>query len=315
MITILSWVSILIILYLLSLYSYLLFHSLAELFSIIVACGIFMIAWNSRKFLDNNYLMLLGVAYLFIGGLDMLPVLSYKGMGVFKGYDANLPTQLWIGARYLESISLLVAPFFLSRDMDIKYVVISYSAVFSVLIISIFGNIFPDCFIEESGLTQFKKISEYVISLILIGGILLLFQKRAKFDEKIFRLLIISIILTVCGELIFTFYASVYGFSNLIGHFFKIVSFYLIYKAIIETGLEKPYSLLFRNLKKSEEALRKERNKLKEALEHVKLLSGLLPICSHCKRIVTIGETGSRSNHTSTIIPRHSLHTAYAPIA
>ena len=35
-------------LYLLSLYSYLLFHSLAEIFSIVVGCGLFLVAWNVR---------------------------------------------------------------------------------------------------------------------------------------------------------------------------------------------------------------------------------------------------------------------------
>jgi len=49
-------------LYLTSLYSYLLFHSLAEIFSIVIACGIFMIVWNSRRFLDNNYLLFIGIA-------------------------------------------------------------------------------------------------------------------------------------------------------------------------------------------------------------------------------------------------------------
>ncbi|MHC4459475.1 MAG: MASE3 domain-containing protein, partial [Planctomycetota bacterium] len=53
-------------LYLTSLYSYLLFHSLAEIFSIVVACGIFMLAWNSRRFLENTYLLFIGIAYLFI---------------------------------------------------------------------------------------------------------------------------------------------------------------------------------------------------------------------------------------------------------
>jgi hypothetical protein len=57
-------------LYLMSLYNYLLFHSIAELFSVFVAIGIFMLAWNSRPFLDNSYLLFLGIAYLFIGALD-----------------------------------------------------------------------------------------------------------------------------------------------------------------------------------------------------------------------------------------------------
>jgi len=99
-------------------YNYLLFHGLAEIFSIVIACGIFMLAWNTRRFQDNAYLVLLGIAYLFIGGFDLLHTLAYKGMGVFVEAGANLPTQLWIAARYLESISLLAAPFFCRRRID-----------------------------------------------------------------------------------------------------------------------------------------------------------------------------------------------------
>jgi hypothetical protein len=31
--------------------------------------GVFAIAWNSRRFLENNYLLFLGIAYLFVGAL------------------------------------------------------------------------------------------------------------------------------------------------------------------------------------------------------------------------------------------------------
>ncbi len=40
------------------------------------------------------------------------------------------------------------------------------------------------------------------------------------------------------------------------------MAFYLIYKAIIETGLVEPYGLLFRELKQSEGALREARDGL-----------------------------------------------------
>ncbi len=56
-------------LYIISRPNYLLFHGLAEVFSIIMACGIFMVAWNSRDFMDNNYILFLGIAYLFIAVL------------------------------------------------------------------------------------------------------------------------------------------------------------------------------------------------------------------------------------------------------
>ena len=86
-------------LYLASLYNYLVFHSLVEIFSVVIAGCISVFAWNARRFMENDYLAFLGVAYFFVGGLDLFHTLSYKGMGIFQGYGANLPTQLWIAAR------------------------------------------------------------------------------------------------------------------------------------------------------------------------------------------------------------------------
>jgi PAS domain S-box-containing protein len=257
-------------LYRTSSYSYLLFHSLAEIFSIVVACGIFMIAWNSRRFLDNTYLLFIGIAYLFVGGLDLIHTLAYKGMGVFEGYGTNLPTQLWIAARYVESLSLLIAPLFLRRRLNVNSVFLGYALATSLLLGSIFyWNLFPICFIEGVGLTPFKKISEYVISLVLFASIAILLRKRRQFDASVLRLLVASIILTIVSELAFTFYIHAYGLSNLIGHYLKIISFYFIYKAFIETGLAKPYALLFRNLKQSEEALRESEERFRQLSENV----------------------------------------------
>ncbi len=247
-------------LYLSSLYNYLLFHTLAEIFSIVVACGIFIVAWNSRRILDNNYLLFLGIAFLFIGALDLVHTLGYTGMGIFQGYGTNLPAQLWIATRYMESLSLLIAPLFLVRRLKTDFVLMTYAVVTVLVLGSVFyWHIFPTCFIEGEGLTPFKKISEYIISIILISAITVLFQKRKEFDARVFRLLVASIALTIVSELAFTFYIHAYGFSNLVGHYLKITSFYLIYKAIIETALVRPYDLLFRNLKQSEEAVRKEK--------------------------------------------------------
>jgi len=267
-----AWVFILLGLYLTSLYSFLLFHTLGELFSISVAFGTFMLAWNSRRFIANNYLLFIGIAYLFIGGVDLIHTLAYKGMNIFTGYGSNLPTQLWIATRYMESISLLIAPFFFTRQLNVQNVILVYGLFTACLLGTIFyWGIFPDCFIEGPGLTPFKKISEYVISLILIAAIVFLARKRNEFDVNVFRLIVVSIVITIASELAFTFYISVYGFSNLVGHFLKIISFYLIYKAIIETGLVKPYSLLFRNLKLREAELEislKEKDVLLREVHH-----------------------------------------------
>ncbi|MCK5097273.1 MAG: PAS domain S-box protein, partial [Desulfobacteraceae bacterium] len=241
-------------LYLIRLYNYLLFHSITETFIIIVACVIFILIWNSRKFIDNNYLLLIGIAYLFIAVLELIHTLSYPGMGIFKGYDTNLPTQLWIAGRYMESLSLLIAPLLFSRKIKLNILFITYTFITCLIFLSIFvWNNFPICFIEGLGLTPFKKISEYVICLFFLGAMTFLYQKRKEFKQSVYRLLIASIVLSIASELSFTFYINAYSFSNLAGHYFTIISFYLIYKAIIEIGLIRPHDLLFRNLKQSEE--------------------------------------------------------------
>ena len=255
-------------LYLTGLYNYLLFHSLAEIFSIVVAFGIFVVAWHSRRMLDNNYLLFIGIGYLFVGGLDLSHTLAYKGMGVFQGYGANLSTQLWIAARYVQSLSLFIAPLVLDRKLRFNFVLLCYALVVIILLGSIFyWNIFPVCYVEGIGLTPFKKISEYLISLILVGSIVLLNRKQEEFERDIFRLLVASIIITIGAELAFTFYVSVYGLSNLIGHYFKLISFYLIYRAVVRTGIESPADILFFELKQSEEALKEQSMRLEEMVQ------------------------------------------------
>ena len=244
-------------LYACSLYNYLLFHSIAEVFSVVIAGAIFVIAWNTRQFLANNYLLFLGIAYLFVGGLDLLHTLSYKGIAIFQGYGTDLTTQLWISARFMESLSILAAFLFLKRRLKAGPIFIVYAAICTLLILCIFyWRIFPVCFVEGVGLTPFKKISEYVISFILLSAVALLFTHRAQFDDNVLGWIISSIGFTVLSELALTTYKDAYGLTNLLGHFFKILSFWCIYKALIETGLKKPYALFFKELKQSEEQYR-----------------------------------------------------------
>jgi signal transduction histidine kinase len=250
-------VILLISLYLTSLHSYLLFHSLIELFTIIVAAGIFVIAWNARAYMNNNYLLFLGIASVFVAFLDALHTLAYQGMGVFRGDTANLATQLWIAARYLQSLSWLVAPLLLGRRLRLRLQIGSYVLITGLLVLSIFyWHNFPAAFVAGAGLTAFKKISEYVISLFLMGSIAFLWQKRQEFDAGVARLIVLSLGLTIASEVAFTSYVSVFGEANLIGHFLRLIAWYVLYKAIIETGLLKPYAILLRDLKSSHDQLR-----------------------------------------------------------
>lgn len=279
--------------------NFMFFHIIIELFAILVAFSIFIIALNTYNIAQNSYFMFLGISYGFIGLYDLLHTLAYNGMGIFPGDTANLATQLWVTARYVESISLLLAMVLLFKNIRPAIIVGGHFILAAALLSSVFyWGIFPECFIPGEGLTDFKIYSEYIISLILLLAVYLLYKYRGRFHHKVITLLIAALIFTIISELAFTFYVDVYGMSNVFGHVFKVISFYLIYKAVVETNLKNPYDLLFYQLKQTKDALETTNDKLtNEIIKHKEaetLAKKLNSAVEHSPAIVVI--TDSRGN-------------------
>jgi signal transduction histidine kinase/CheY-like chemotaxis protein len=242
-------------LYFVQWYSYGLFHCLAEIFSIVVACTIFAVFWNARQFLDNAFYLFIGIAYLCVALLDLLHTLSVGEIRAFPGYGTNLGIQLWVTARFLQGLSLIAALSFMRRRIPAGYLFAAYLVLLVAVFTSIFSwDIFPVCFDDATGLTLFKILCEYVICALFLIGLELLILRREEFDPGVFRLLAVSIALTVASELAFTLYQDVTNPANILGHYLKIVSFYLVYRAFVRVGLKEPYALLFRNLQRAKEA-------------------------------------------------------------
>lgn len=243
-------------LYASSFYSFILFHSLIEVVCVVVLLTIFVLAWNTRPFLDNHYILFLGISFLSSASFELVHLFAYKGFGVFPEYDTNLPTQLWIAFRYMFSTSLLIAPFFITRRLNEVVALTLYVFITAVLFEAIFSGVFPDCFIEGKGLTPFKIYSEFIIICILIASLVLLIKKHTLFKAGVFKMLVCSIVSAIAADAFFTRYFSVFDQANLIGHFFLFLSAALIYKAIVVTGLNDPMGIIFRNLERSEERFR-----------------------------------------------------------
>jgi diguanylate cyclase (GGDEF)-like protein/PAS domain S-box-containing protein len=256
-----------IVLYLASLYSYLLFHSVTEVFTVVVMGSIFVLAWNTRRWMENGYFLFIGISFLLVCAIDFLHALSYKGMNVFPGYDANLPTQLWILARYIQSISLLIAPAWLGKRLSPFPVSTAYFAIGVLSLGLIFTGNFPTCYVENVGLTDFKIVSEYIIILILAGSSIPLFNNRKNFEPEVWQSLIVFIALTIAAELAFTTYFGVYDLSNLIGHLLRLFSYLFLYRALLITGLQTPYNLIFRDIKAKEAALQRSETNLQRLFD------------------------------------------------
>ncbi|MBF0542763.1 MAG: hypothetical protein HQK91_15110, partial [Nitrospirae bacterium] len=210
-------------LYLMNRYNFLLFHSFIETMCIIVSIGIFIVTLNSIEFQKDDFFLIIGSAYLFVGIFDFIHMLSYKGMNVFTGLDISLSTQLWIMGRYIESLSFLIASLSFYYKVRFKYLITLISIIFIVSLISIFYlHDFPITFIEGMGLTTFKTYSEYLVCIFLGLSIFIISKNRNKFEYKIFQNLRLFVLMAIIGEYIFSSYKDLYSIENIIGHWFKL---------------------------------------------------------------------------------------------
>ena len=214
--------------------SYLLFHSLSEVFSIAVAAAVFMISWSSRGYLEAKPFVLLGIGYLCVAVIDLFHLLSFQGMSVLANTRDDA-TRLWVAARGLQALVTLV--FVLqARTRRTFPPVLAFAVIGSLTaaaLLSVFWwDVFPICFVQGAGVTPFKRASEYVISAIFAVSIALLARGPDSLTRQERLLLCTSFALTIASELVFTLYVSAYGVQNLIGHYLKIAAFFLAYQAL-----------------------------------------------------------------------------------
>ncbi|MFA7279446.1 MAG: MASE3 domain-containing protein [Sterolibacterium sp.] len=264
---------------------YLLFHTMAELFAIVVSLSIFMLTWTSNRYLANGYLIVLGGAYGAIGIVDVFHTLTFRGMNLFPGVSTNYPTQFWLTARYLEALALVCGPLFIIRKPNFFSVSAGFAAIAFVACVAVMYQLFPATFIDGVGLTPFKIYSEYVIIAMLLLGLILLYRSRHHFEPKIFFLLVVSLWLAVATEFCFTRYAGFYDFINELGHYFRFLSVALAFIAIVLSGVRQPLELIFREMDEQKrkldvvnENLTRSETKLKNQINLLSTLLKNLPV-------------------------------------
>jgi len=235
-------------------------HNLAETFGVVVACSVFMLTWNARNFIDNHYFLFLGIAYLFVGVVDYFHALLFSDVFARQGHGRSI--DLWFASRFLQSFALLIAPFFVSRKTRPWLVFSGFAAASTVLVALALTGAFPDFYRPGAGLTGAKNVSDYLVAGVQLLSIGALWRVRGRFDPDVFLLLVLSILFSIASQLSALLYTDAIEYNSVLGHYLAVVSFYILYKAIVAIGLNRPYDLLFRELKRSEEEIRVARDGL-----------------------------------------------------
>ncbi len=231
--------------------NYLPLHMFAETFSIVISMMVFGVAWNVYSKERPGNIVILACALLAVGLIDFAHMLSFKGMPDFitpSGPEKAI--NLWLSARLIAALALLavaVRPWQPSHNPHIRYYLLAVSLAVAGLVIWLglaYPQAWPHTFIEGKGLTPFKIGAEYtIIAILCVPAVLFYLQSRQKHTYDIASLFAATVI-TILSELSFTLYSDVADIFNLLGHFYKIVAYGFIYRAVFKEGVHEPFRRL-----------------------------------------------------------------------
>jgi Serine phosphatase RsbU, regulator of sigma subunit len=228
--------------------TYLAWHNIFESAAILVSFSIFMVSYYTYDLTNRLRTALFGSVFLAVGLIDFFHMLSYKGMPFFfiENTTSNRPTTFWVLARFIAAIAFLILSFVpsekkakIDRRVYLFPPVILSIAIF--IIVTYIPGFFPAMYIEGAGLTNAKRDIEYFIILLLIlSAIKFLYDYIIKKD-LLAVLICGSLILSVFSEVAFVSYSQVYDIFNYIGHIYKVLSYYLLFRVIFVRNVQQPY--------------------------------------------------------------------------
>ncbi len=235
-------------LYAISGVNFLLFHCLAEAFSIVIAIAVFAIFWNSRELLANGLYLVVGLGCLYAGLLDLIYIFAYPGMSVFPGADGNLALQAKTVAQWYVSLSCVAAFAFRRRKLDPNAALLVYTGLLALALAAIFYfRVFPICYVEGAGFTPFARIGLVISCTAYLASLALLLVHRSEFDANVLRLLAAILSAFFIEDAACAVAVQINGAARAVAHLCQVVALFFVYKAFVEVGLRKPYALLFRS--------------------------------------------------------------------
>ena len=232
--------------------SYLVFHNTAEFFSVMVSLSVFGVGWYTFDQSKDRHALFLASAFLAIGFLDFMHTLGYASMPAFITPNSpNKSTQFWIAARLFSASAFLVSAYVSHRNQSrwlSKTTLMTVALTVSGLVfmgVTFFPSYLPATFVEGVGLTPFKKFSEYLVVFLLLLATAAYWKRMAGTGDRQLIYYMAAFVLCIFSELVFATYKSVFDTYNVVGHIYKVVAFYLIYKGLFATSVKNPYLRLY----------------------------------------------------------------------
>lgn len=232
---------------------YLIIHTIIEFASIIMYIASFLVIFYVGERDRRLRMKVLAGVLLFVGAIDFWHTFSYDGMpGLIVDSSKQSATLYWIIGRLGFAGGILISSFIPIR-IKIKNTktwaiagIPLFLSLFILFYVSYFPDNFPLLFKEGYGLTKTKQFLEYIIIVMLVISFTMFLIEYRNTKAEVLPLFLSALIISIFSELSFINYFNVYDSYNLLGHIYKLIASYAIFKVLFIFNIDFPYSRLDR---------------------------------------------------------------------
>lgn len=227
-------------------------HGTLEILAIAIALAIFAVGWNSDRQGTPLPLVIIATAFLGVALLDLGHVLSFVGMPDFVTPASEEKTiRFWLAARLVAALALAVAMLMPWRPPGagrwLRWGLLA--AVLSVVLavhaaVLVLPDALPRTFHPDTGLTPVKIATEYLVIALHLTAATALWLRRKSLPSIDITSLMAAILIIVLAEVLFTLYETVSDTHALMGHLYKLVAYFYLFRALVIGGIETPYRQL-----------------------------------------------------------------------
>ncbi|MET0858905.1 MAG: EAL domain-containing protein [Telluria sp.] len=228
--------------------TFLFWHSVVELFAVVVAMLVFITGFRAILSARKGAMVLLGIAFFGVGLLDFLHALSYAGMP--DAITPNTPHKsifFWLAARMLAAVALLVyvalpaVPSPMERSKRVA-LALMLALVCAIALVGLrWPGRVPALFVAGHGLTALKIALEWLIVAVHLATLLLLWRRRRQPVHECAAALAFAAALSVCSGLFFTQLGVIdTDGANVLGHLYKVAAYLYLFHASFNEALRRP---------------------------------------------------------------------------
>jgi len=224
-------------------------HLMLEVSAVVVAALVVAVSWYSLERAQRRQSNALIFGFTVTAVCDLLHALSYAGMPpLLSESSTSKAIYFWLAARVFETLALAMLAMNLRLPGGAGRWFGGAIGV-SVGLFCLFTwhpNGLPAVYVPDYGLTTFKVFVEYALCLANLAIAVTFWGAAQRTGRSRGFWLAGACFVMSLGEVVFASYHAPEDSLNVLGHVFKVLADWLIFRAVFAINIRQPYELVRR---------------------------------------------------------------------